>query len=122
MDFQLLRPSEAASLVDVSPGTIIGLIGSGKLGALRQQGEWWIPLQCLILFPGNELRVDAACALAELVKTEGPFLRSVADDPETAQRIEGADYPPGSVGTCLKQALCLVRRAQASVTPASPRP
>lgn len=113
MDFQLLRPSEAASLVDVAPGTIIGLIGSGKLGALRQQGEWWIPLQCLILFPGDELRVDAACALAELVKTEAPFLRSVADDPEAAQRIEATDYPPGSVGTCLKQALRLVRRSQA---------
>lgn len=113
MDFQLLRPSEAASLVDATPGTIIGLIGSGRLGALRQQGEWWIPLQCLILYPGDDLRVDAACALAELVKTEASFLRSLVDDAETAQRIEAAEYPPGSVGTCLKQALRLVRRSQA---------
>jgi excisionase family DNA binding protein len=111
MDFHLLQPSEAALLVGVSAETILALIKDGKLGALRDQDEWWIPLKCLTLYSGDELKVDAACALAELVKQQQATIQSIAADTDAVHRIDGAQFPPGSVGTCLKQALIMFRRA-----------
>lgn len=111
MEFHLLLPSEAAALVGASTATILGLIESGRLGAFRDHGECWIPLQCLTLYSGDELRVDAACALAELVRKKDD-VRSIADNPHAVQRIEQTEFPQGSVGACLKQALRMFRRAQ----------
>jgi hypothetical protein len=113
MEYHLLLPGEAATLLGTSPDAIRSLIAEGKLGAFRDDDEWWIPLQCLSTYTGSELEIDAACALAGLLRKDGPFARTFVEHPEAAAVIERADHAPGSVGACLKQALVMFRRAQA---------
>jgi hypothetical protein len=113
MEFHLLLPVEAATLLGTSQESIRGLIAEGKLGAFRDEDEWWIPLQCLSSYEGDELEVDAACALAGLLRKDGPFARTFVEHPEAAAVIERAEHAPGSVGACLKQAVVMCRRAQA---------
>ena len=112
MEFHLLLPDEAATLLGTSSTVISEAISAGKLGAFREDGEWWIPLQCLAMYPGDEFSVDAACALSDLVRQGAAFVRSFAEDPEAVARIERDEFPAGSVGACLKQALRMYRRAQ----------
>jgi len=112
MEYHLLLPGEAATLLGTSAETVRGLIDAGKLGAFRDQSEWLIPLQCLSSYEGSELEVDAARALGSLLDKDSAFARTVANDPEAADIIEHTEHAPGSVGACLKQALVMVRRAQ----------
>jgi len=121
MEYHLLLPSEAATLLGTSQETIEALITQGKLGAFRDAGAWWIPLQCLSTYGGGELQVDAACALAQLVQKDGQFFHTFAEHAEAAERIENADFAPGSVGVCLQQALRMYRRAEAARAPQAPR-
>jgi excisionase family DNA binding protein len=121
MEYHLLLPGEAATLLGTSQDAIKDLITQGKLGAFRDGGEWWIPLQCLSGYGGDELQVDPACALAQLVQKDGAFFHTFADHPEAAERIEKAVFAPGSVGVCLQQALRMYRRAEAARDPAAPR-
>src|SRR4249919_289202 len=112
MEFHLLLPGEAATLLGTSQVVISELISAGKLGAFRDAGEWWIPLQCLAMYTGDEFSVDAACALSDLVRKGGAFVRAFADQPEAVERIEQGDFPAGSVGACLQQAMRMYRREQ----------
>jgi excisionase family DNA binding protein len=114
MEYHLLLPSEAATLIGTSKETIESLIREGKLGAFRDAGDWWIPLQCLSTYVGDDLTVEAACALAQLVQRDGTFYHTFAEPPEAAERIEGASFEPGSVGVCLQQALRMYRRSDAA--------
>jgi excisionase family DNA binding protein len=113
MQFHLLSPNESAALLGTSVGIILALIESGKLGAFHEGDDWRIPLQCLTLFAGEEIQVDPACALAELVKGPDDILHMISSDAEAVQRIDQGNFPPGSVGTCLKQALRMYRREHA---------
>src|SRR5688572_1244155 len=100
MDFHLLLPGEAASLLGVSVETITDLIETGQLGAFRDAERWWIPLQCLALYAGDDFKVDAACALSELIgRGEGVF-RTFDQHPEAAERIQNSSFAAGSVGAC----------------------
>jgi len=120
MEFHLLLPDEAATLLGTSSTVISEAISAGKLGAFREHGEWWIPLQCLAMYPGDEFNVEAACALSDLIRQGAAYVRSVASDPEAVARIEQGDFPPGSVGACLKQALRMYRRAQEGLVAGNP--
>ena len=113
MDFHLLLPGEAASLLGVSVDRITELIEAGQLGAFRDAEHWWIPLQCLALYAGDDFKVDAACALAELIGQGDGLVRTFDQHPEAAERIQNSNFEAGSVGACIKQALLMYRRSQA---------
>jgi hypothetical protein len=111
MDLYLLLPKEAAALINVPCESLVAMIAAGRLGAFRNSGEWWIPLKCLTQLASDEFDVGPAEALEQLVSTKENPLQSLSD--EAAERIETSDFPPGSVGLCLQQAMLMFRRHQA---------
>lgn len=120
MDFHLLLPGEAASLLGVSVARITELIDSGQLGAFRDHERWWIPLQCLAMYAGDDFKVDPACALAVLVGEGDGLIRTFDDHPEAAERIQNSEFAAGTVGACLKQALIMYRRSRDGAPDSSP--
>ena len=111
MDLYLLLPKEAAALINVPCESLVAMIAAGRLGAFRDSGEWWIPLKCLTDLRSDEIDVGPAEALEQLVSARENPLQSLSD--EAAERIESSDFPPGSVGLCLQQAMVMIRRHQA---------
>jgi len=111
MELNLLLPKEAAALINVPCDSLVAMITAGRLGAFRNSGEWWIPLKCLTELASDEIDVGPAEALEQLVSAKQNPLQLLSN--EAAERIENSDFPPGSVGLCLKQALLLFRRHQA---------
>ena len=110
MEFNLLKPSEAAALLKLPSEEVIALIEQGKLGAFRDNDQWWIPLKCLADLTGHGIDPQAVEALELMLDKHSSWLRSFDAHPEAVAEIEATEFPPGSVGVCLQQALAIARR------------
>jgi excisionase family DNA binding protein len=112
MDYVLLSPEEAAALLNLSSQEIVGLIESGELGGLRVAGQWKVPLKAITQMLATGMKAQTARALEHVFADHATWQRVFGAHPEVTQQIEAGDFPVGSVGAYLKEAIAIARGQQ----------
>ena len=110
MDYVLLSPEEAAALLNVSAQEIVDLIESGELGGLKVAGHWRVPLKAITQMLAVGMKAQTARALEAVFEDHATWQRVFGAHPEVTQEIEAGDFPSGSVGAYLKEAIAIARR------------
>ena len=113
MDYVLLTPEEAAALLNVSSEEIVSLIEVGELGGLRVAGHWRIPLKSISDLLASGMKAQTVRALERVFNDHSTWNRLFASHPEVTQRIVTGDFPSGSVGAYLKEAIAISRSQRA---------
>jgi excisionase family DNA binding protein len=113
MDYVLLTPEEAATLLAVSPAEIVELVESGELGGLRVAGHWRVPLKAITQMLAVGMKSQTARALERVFEDHATWQRVFGAHPEVTQQIEAGDFPMGSVGAYLKEAIAISRAQRA---------
>ena len=109
MDYVLLTPDEAGSLLNVGRDEIVSLIETGELGGLKIAGHWRIPLKSITELLASGMKSQHARALERVFSDHGTWTRVFGAHPEVTQEIEAGDFPKGSVGAYLKDAIVIHR-------------
>jgi excisionase family DNA binding protein len=109
MDYVLLTPEEAATLLAVSPAEIVALVETGELGGLRVAGHWRVPLKAITQMLAVGMKSQTARALERVFEDHATWQRLFGAHPEVTQQIEAGDFPRGSVGAYLKEAIAIAR-------------
>jgi len=112
MDYVLLSPEEAAALLNVSAQEIVGLIESGELGGLKVAGHWRVPLKAITQMLAVGMKAQTARALEKVFEDHATWQRVFGAHPEVTQQIESGQFPVGSVGAYLKEAIAISREQQ----------
>ena len=110
MDYVLLSPEEAATLLNLSPQEIVGLIESGELGGLKVAGHWRVPLKAITQMLAVGMKAQTARALEQVFEDHETWQRVFGAHPEVTQTIETGDFPEGSVGAYLKEAVAISKQ------------
>jgi excisionase family DNA binding protein len=113
MDYVLLTPEEAATLLAVSPAEIVQLVETGELGGLRVAGHWRVPLKAITQMLAFGMKTQTARALEHVFEDHATWQRVFGAHPEVTQQIEAGEFPMGSVGAYLKEAIAISRRQRA---------
>lgn len=109
MDYVLLTPDEAAALLNVSAEEIISLIEVGELGGLRVSGHWRVPLKSITELLESGMKTQTVRALERVFNDHSTWNRVFGSHPEVTQIIEAGEFPQGSVGAYLKEAISISR-------------
>ena len=112
MDYVLLSPEEAAALLKRSPQDIVALIESGELGGLKVAGQWRVPLKAITQMLATGMEQHTAQALKMAFDDHATRQRVFGAHPEVTQEIEAGEFPVGSVGAYLKDAIANARKLQ----------
>ena len=112
MDYVLLSPEEAAALLNLDAQEIVGLIESGQLGGLKVAGHWKVPLKAITQMLAAGMKAQTARALEQVFKDRATWQRVFGAHPEVTQQIEAGEFPVGSVGAYLKEAIAIAREQQ----------
>jgi excisionase family DNA binding protein len=113
MDYVLLTPEEAATLLAVSPAEIVELVETGELGGLRVAGHWRVPLKAITQMLAVGMKTQTARALEHVFEDHATWQRVFGAHPEVTQQIEAGEFPVGSVGAYLKEAIAVSRAQRA---------
>jgi excisionase family DNA binding protein len=105
MDYVLLSPEEAAALLDRGAKEIVELIESGELGGLKVAGQWRVPLKAISELLAVGADAQDAQGLARAFADHATWQRVFGAHPEVTQEIEAGEFPVGSVGAYLKEAI-----------------
>lgn len=109
MDYVLLSPEEAATLLNLSAEEIVGLIETGELGGLKVAGHWRVPLKSITQLLASGVKTQTARALEQVFEDHATWQRVFGAHPEVTQQIEAGEFPMGSVGAYLKEAISISR-------------
>ena len=109
MDYVLLSPEEAATLLNLSPEEIVQLVETGELGGLRVAGHWRIPLKSITQMLAVGMKAQTVRALERVFDDHETWKRVFGSHPEVTQTIEAGEFPQGSVGAYLKEAISIAR-------------
>lgn len=109
MDYVLLTPDEAGALLNVHRDEIVSLIETGELGGLKVAGHWRIPLKSITALLAAGMKSQTARALERVFNDHGAWTRVFGAHPEVSQQIEAGQFPTGSVGAYLKEAIAISR-------------
>jgi excisionase family DNA binding protein len=110
MDYVLLSPEEAAILVNLSAAEIVALIESGELGGLKVGGHWRVPLKAITQMLAVGMEAQTARALERVFEDHATWQRVFGAHPEVTQSLETGEFPVGSVGAYLKEAIALAKQ------------
>ena len=110
MDYVLLSPEEAATLLNLSSEEIVGLIESGELGGLKVAGHWRVPLKSITQMLAAGMKSQTARALEHVFEDHATWQRVFGAHPEVTQTIETGEFPQGSVGAYLKEAIAISKQ------------
>jgi excisionase family DNA binding protein len=123
MDYVLLSPDEAAALLNLSAQEIVDLIESGELGGLRVAGQWRVPLKSITQMLAVGMKAQTVRALEQVFEDHQTWQRVFGAHPEVTQQVEAGEFPVGSVGAYLKEAIALARaQRQGRVAPGNTDP
>ena len=109
MDYVMLSPEEVAALLNLSSAEVVELIEAGELGGLRVAGHWRVPLKSITQFLAAGIKTQTARALEKVFEDHETWHRVFGAHPEVTQSIEAGDFPVGSVGAYLKEAIAISR-------------
>jgi excisionase family DNA binding protein len=112
MDYVLLSPEEAAALLSLSAQEVVGLIESGELGGLKVAGHWKVPLKSITQMLAGGMKHQTARALEQVFEDHETWRRVFGAHPEVTQQLEAGEFPVGSVGAYLKEAIAFSRGQQ----------
>jgi excisionase family DNA binding protein len=113
MDYVLLTPDEVGTLLNVSSEEVVALVETGELGGLRVANHWRIPLKSIADLLGKGLKDQNVRALERVFADPATWNRVFGAHPEVTQSIEAGQFPTGSVGSWLKEAIAISRQQQA---------
>ena len=113
MDYVLLTPEEAGELMSVSPAEIVALVETGELAGLRVCGHWRVPLKSIAQLISTGVKSQTVRALEQVFNDPAAWQRVFGAHPEVTQLIEAGQFPLGSVGACLKEAIAISRQQRA---------
>lgn len=113
MDYVLLTPEEAATLLAVTPAEIVELVETGELGGLKVAGHWRVPLKAITQMLASGMKTQTARALEHVFEDHATWRRVFGSHPEVTQEIEAGEFPMGSVGAYLKEAISISRSQRA---------
>jgi len=109
MDYVMLTPEEAAALLNLSSQEIVQLIEAGELGGMRIAGHWRVPLKSITQMLAAGMKTQTARALEHVFEDHATWHRVFGAHPEVTQSIEAGEFPVGSVGAYLKEAIAISR-------------
>ena len=112
MDYVLFSPEEAAELLNISPDEIVALVETGELAGLRVCGHWRIPLKSIAQLISAGVKTQTVRALEQVFNDHATWQRVFGAHPEVTQSIETGEFPLGSLGACLKEAISISRQQQ----------
>jgi len=113
MDYVLLSPEEVGTLLNISPAEVVALVETGELGGLRVAGHWRVPLKSIADLLATGLKDQNVRALERVFDDAATWTRVFGAHPEVTQSIEAGEFPSGSVGSWLKEAIAISRQQQA---------
>jgi excisionase family DNA binding protein len=113
MDYVLLSPEEVATLLNLSPDEVVMLVETGELGGLRVAGHWRIPLKSITQLLAAGQKAQTVRALERVFDDHDTWKRVFGAHPEVTQSIEAGEFPQGSVGAYLKEAISIARNQRA---------
>ena len=105
MEYVLLTPDEAGALLNISRDDIVGLVETGELAGLRIAGHWRIPLKSITALLAAGMKSQTARSLERVFNDPTAWTQVFGAHPEITQQIEAGQFPTGSVGAYLKDAL-----------------
>jgi excisionase family DNA binding protein len=114
MDYVLLSPEEAATLLSLGPDQIVRMVESGELGGLRVAGHWRIPLKSITQLLATGMQAQTVRGLERVFEDHATWQRVFGAHPEVTQSIEAGAFPQGSVGAYLKEAISVSRGQRAA--------
>lgn len=109
MDYVLLAPEEAGALLNLRSDEVVHLVETGELGGLKVAGRWRVPLKSVAQLLAAGLKEQNIRALERVFNDHETWSRVFGSHPEVTQSIEAGDFPVGSVGAYLKQAIGITR-------------
>jgi hypothetical protein len=113
MDYVLLTPDEVGTLLNLSSEEVVALVETGELAGLRVAGYWRVPLKSIADLLAKGLREQNVRALERVFDDPATWTRVFGAHPEVTQSIEAGEFPHGTVGSWLKEAIG-ISRLQAS--------
>jgi excisionase family DNA binding protein len=113
MDYVLMSPGEVATLLNLDEGEVVALVETGELRGLRISGHWRVPLKSVAEMLATGLKEQNVRALERVFNDHATWNRVFGAHPEVTQSIEAGEFPQGSVGAYLKQAIGVSRHQQA---------
>jgi excisionase family DNA binding protein len=119
----MLSEDEAAALLNLSGQEIVELIEAGELGGLKVAGHWRVPLKSITQMLAAGVKTQTVRALEKVFEDHATWQRVFGAHPEVTQSIEAGEFPSGSVGAYLKEAIAVSRsqrRGQAGSDGADP--
>src|SRR5207342_3589240 len=109
MDYVMLSPEEVATLLSLTEQEVVGLIEAGELGGMRVAGHWRVPLKSITQMLATGMKKQTARALEKVFEDHATWQRVFGAHPEVTQSIEAGEFPGGSVGAYLKEAIAISR-------------
>jgi hypothetical protein len=113
MDYVLLTPDEVGTLLNLSSEEVVALVETGELAGLRVAGYWRVPLKSIADLLAKGLKEQNVRALERVFDDPATWTRVFGAHPEVTQSIEAGEFPHGTVGSWLKEAIG-ISRLQAS--------
>ena len=112
MDYVLLSPAEVGTLLNLGTEEVVALVETGELRGLRIAGHWRVPLKSVAELLATGLKDQNLRALERVFNDHETWTRVFGAHPEVTQSIETGDFPSGSVGAWLKEAIAISRQQQ----------
>jgi excisionase family DNA binding protein len=109
MDYVMLSPGEVAALLNLSSQEVVELIEAGELGGMRIAGHWRVPLKSITQMLAAGMKSQTVRALEQVFEDHATWHRVFGAHPEVTQSIEAGEFPVGSVGAYLKEAIAISR-------------
>jgi excisionase family DNA binding protein len=109
MAYVMLSEEEAAALLNLSEHEIVELIEAGELGGLKIAGHWRVPLKSISQMLAAGVKTQTVRALEKVFEDHATWQRVFGAHPEVTQSIEAGEFPSGSVGAYLKEAIAIAR-------------
>jgi excisionase family DNA binding protein len=113
MDYVLLSPGEVATLLNLGEDEVVALVETGELRGLRVAGHWRVPLKSVAEMLATGLKEQDVRALERVFNDHATWQRVFGAHPEVTQSIEAGEFPRGTIGAYLKEAIGLSRQQQA---------
>ncbi len=112
MDYVLLSPGEVGTLLNIAPEEVVALVETGELAGLRVAGHWRVPLKSVAAMLATGLKDQNVRALERVFDDAATWTRVFGAHPEVTQTLEAGQFPEGTVGAWLKEAIAIYRQQQ----------
>ena len=107
MDYVLLSPEEVGTLLNVDRDEVVSLVELGELAGLKVAGHWRVPLKSITELLASGMKSQTRRALERVFSDPTTWNKVFGAHPEVTQQIAAGQFPVGSVGARLKEAIAL---------------